>query len=282
MEMDKQNLELKKSPSPEAKTPPDLRLESFSGPLDLLLRLIKEQKMDILKIDIHQITLQYVSWIKKLSHPDLENVGDFIRMACRLLYIKSRSLLPKEEEEGEDEEELKKKLSRLLINYQRHQVAGNLLYKRALLGRDCFASQRKLRFKDEKKEQELQIDQEKGRNFLILSYGSYRKMKASKKDYQIKEPAPSLLQHLKNTMHIFKEGARLKLKDLLFSKKGQFSSLLSFLTCLELSKLGVVNLFQKECFSPIDIFVKKSVSEKDMQALMEEENQSQNLSEVRL
>ena len=57
--------------------PSYVRLDQYSGPLDLLLQLIQKQKMNIFEIDIHKITFQYVEYLKKVPRPDLENAGDF-------------------------------------------------------------------------------------------------------------------------------------------------------------------------------------------------------------
>ena len=71
--------------------------ESFSGPLDLLLHLIRKDEVDIFEIDISRLTDQFVAYIKGVSTDNIENAGDFLIMAATLLEIKSRALLPKDE-----------------------------------------------------------------------------------------------------------------------------------------------------------------------------------------
>ena len=82
-----------------------IRLENFSGPLDLLLHLIKSHEMDIYDIRIVEITEQYLTIIKQMNQLDLDIAGEFLLMAATLVYIKSRMLLPVSEEIGEEEED---------------------------------------------------------------------------------------------------------------------------------------------------------------------------------
>jgi len=93
-------------------------LESFEGPLDLLIHLIQKNKIDIYDIPINEITKQYLLQIKDWKKLDMEVASDFIVMAARLLEIKSRMLLPISEVETEDEEDLQARLVRQLVEYK--------------------------------------------------------------------------------------------------------------------------------------------------------------------
>ena len=101
----------------------DLKLDVFEGPLDLLLHLIKENKMDIFDIEIESITKQYLDYIHKMKEQNLDIASSYLVMASELTLIKARMLLPKpkieseEEEEGDPREEL---VSRLL-EYQAYK-----------------------------------------------------------------------------------------------------------------------------------------------------------------
>ncbi|MCK5913948.1 MAG: segregation/condensation protein A, partial [Desulfuromusa sp.] len=96
-----------------------IRLENFSGPLDLLLHLIKSQEMDIYDIRIVEITEQYLAIIKQMKQLDLDIAGEFLLMAATLVHIKSRMLLPVSEEIGEEEEDPRAELVKRLLEYQR-------------------------------------------------------------------------------------------------------------------------------------------------------------------
>jgi segregation and condensation protein A len=82
----------------------EVKLEKFEGPLDLLLHLIKENKIDIYDIPIAQITEQYLQYLEAMKQLDLVIAGEFLVMAAVLVHIKSRMLLPLDEE-GQDDEE---------------------------------------------------------------------------------------------------------------------------------------------------------------------------------
>jgi len=88
------------------------KLQVFEGPLDLLLHLVQKHKIDLADIPIAEITEQYLTYLEQMAEMDMEITGEFLSMASHLLYIKSRALLPKqEEEETEDpKEELEERL----------------------------------------------------------------------------------------------------------------------------------------------------------------------------
>lgn len=100
---------------------PIIKLQNFDGPFDLLLHLIKKNKMSINEIKIHDITRQYLDYIKLMKELDLEITSEFIVLAATLIEIKSKSLLPKiEVEENEkDEKDLIKELKNKLIEYKK-------------------------------------------------------------------------------------------------------------------------------------------------------------------
>ena len=119
-----------------------VRLEVFEGPLDLLLHLIREDKLDIHDIPIARITEQYLSYLEALKALNLDVAGEFLVMAATLIYMKSKSLLPRSDEELEPEEDpeiLRAELSRRLIEYQKFKEAAARLSDRPILGRDVFA-----------------------------------------------------------------------------------------------------------------------------------------------
>jgi len=85
-----------------------IKIENFEGPIDLLLHLIDKNKMNICDVKLSEITDQYIEYIKKMEEMNLEITSEFLVMASTLIYIKSKSILPKnvEEEEEISEEEL--------------------------------------------------------------------------------------------------------------------------------------------------------------------------------
>ncbi len=101
----------------------DLKLEVFEGPLDLLLHLIKENKMDIFDIEIESITKQYLDYIHKMKEQNLDIASAYLVMASELTLIKARMLLPrpKVDEEEVEEEDPREELVARLLEYQAYK-----------------------------------------------------------------------------------------------------------------------------------------------------------------
>ena len=96
-----------------------IKLENFEGPLDLLCHLIDKNKMDIYDINLSEITDQYIEFIRQMEHMNLDVTSEFLVMSSTLLYLKSKHLLPKTEE---DEEEItEEELIRRIIEYKKYK-----------------------------------------------------------------------------------------------------------------------------------------------------------------
>ena len=100
----------------------DLKLNDFEGPLDLLLHLIKENKMDIFDIQIEKITEQYLEYIRKQESMNLEVDSEYLVLASELIEIKSRWLLPREKKEDTEEEiDPREELINRLLEYEAYK-----------------------------------------------------------------------------------------------------------------------------------------------------------------
>src|SRR5438093_1914858 len=119
-----------------------VKLEVFEGPLDLLLYLIKKDEIDIYDIPIERITKQYLEFMDVFRTLDLEVAGDFVVMAANLIYIKSRSLLPKDQqppEEAAEEDDPRWELVRQLIEYKKFKDAAGHLQQREAAQENLFS-----------------------------------------------------------------------------------------------------------------------------------------------
>jgi segregation and condensation protein A len=120
-------------------------LPNFDGPLDLLLHLIREHKVDIFDIPIALITQKYVESIERMRELNLDIAGEFLVMAATLAHIKSRLLLPRQEQPAEGAEapeeqgDPRAELVRRLLEYQKYKEAAEALGRQDILDRDCFA-----------------------------------------------------------------------------------------------------------------------------------------------
>lgn len=126
--------------------PPDaleIFLETFQGPLDLLLYLIKKQNMDILDIPMMSITEQYMVYVEVMKDLHLELAAEYLVMAAMLAEIKSRMLLPRPAEEEGDEDDPRADLVRRLQEYERFKVAAQELDELPQEGRDVFLAKAK-------------------------------------------------------------------------------------------------------------------------------------------
>ena len=117
-----------------------VKLDIFQGPLDLLLHLIKKNRLEISDIPIAAITEQYLEYLDFIKETNLELAGEFVLMASTLVHIKSKMLLPviETEEEAEEGPDPRAELIRRLLEYQRFKEAAEELMGRKLLGRDVF------------------------------------------------------------------------------------------------------------------------------------------------
>jgi len=119
--------------------PYSIKLPVFEGPLDLLLHLIRENKIDIYDIPIALITHQYLQYIEIMKELNLEIAGEFLVMASTLIHIKSRMLLPADEsEESEEQEDPRLELVQRLLEYQAFKEASLSLRDREETWRDYF------------------------------------------------------------------------------------------------------------------------------------------------
>ncbi|GAP75020.1 MULTISPECIES: segregation and condensation protein A [Pseudoalteromonas] len=123
--------------------PPDaleVVLETFEGPLDLLLYLIKKHKLDVLELSIFSITEQYMRYVEMMREFQLELAGEYLVMAALLAQIKSRLLLPVHEELGEEEEDPRAELVRRLQEYEQFKKAAEQLDELPRMERDIFTA----------------------------------------------------------------------------------------------------------------------------------------------
>ena len=119
-------------------TPYSISVPVFSGPLDLLLRLIEREELDITQVSLTQVTDQYLQQISELREKRVEGLADFLVLAARLLLIKSQALLPKPPEIGITEIDTGEELANQLRMYKKFKVMSEWLAARQLQGLRTF------------------------------------------------------------------------------------------------------------------------------------------------
>ncbi len=236
----------------------NIQLEKFEGPLDLLLYLIRKEEMDIFDIQINKITGQYLEYIRMMKDLDLDMASDFIAMAATLIQIKSRMLLPQYDEHGEvvESEDPRKELVQRLLEYEKYKEASKLLYERPLLGRDLWT--RGIREKLGTAEDLIILEE----NALFSLIGAYRNAMRSikRKIHQVGARALSISGRILQIKDRLILGTRINFSDLIDSvEEKRQQVLITFLSLLELGKLGFVGLYQTDLYQEIYIETRKPV-----------------------
>jgi len=245
-----------------------IQLQKFEGPLALLLYLIRKEEMDIFDIKINEITKQYLEYIKLMQELDLDLAGEFIAMASTLIQIKSRMLLPQYNDQGEviEQEDPRKELVQRLLEYQKYQEVSKQLYERPLLGRDVWG--RGVREKLEAGEEEIVLED----NALFSLISAYRTALRSikKKAHQVAAKTQSIANRILEMKDRFILGQRIAMSDLIDQIQDKRKQvLITFLSILELGKMGLVTIYQTENYSEIYVEAKKPI-DTDMISRVEE------------
>ena len=215
------------------------KLEVFEGPLDLLLHLIKINEVGISDIPITTITDQYLEYLDLMRALDINVAGDFLVMASTLMHIKSKMLLPKQEDDLDEIEDPREEIVRSLTEYMQLKDAAHELASRDILYRDVF-----------KRSIEIKRGEE---DIATKKVTLYDLMDAFKKIIKKKHPAIvlrfsteswSIKKKMVEVIRILKEKKNLLLGDLFSTMESVSEMIATFLALLELVRTGFVNVFQ--------------------------------------
>ncbi len=222
-------------------------LDTFEGPLDLLLYLIRKQNLNILDVPIADITDQYVNYINLMKELELELAGEYLLMAAMLAEIKSKMLLPLFEE-VEDEEDPRAELVRRLLEYERYRTASEELNKLKRLERDVFVTG----VESSHLAQPIELP-DISLQELLLSFQEVLKraemfttLHVLKEPLSVRERMTTILEKLKNKDFLdFTE-----LFDLEEQKTGL---VVTFLAILELMKESLIEIVQTKAYGIIHV-----------------------------
>ena len=251
-----------------------VHLHQFEGPLALLLYLIRKEEMDIMDINVHEITRQYLEYIKRMKELDLEVAGDFIAMAATLIHIKSRMLLPVYDDGGEEieQEDPRKELVQKLLEYQMFQDASKKLYERPLMRRDIWPrGNREIHVSDD----EGEIIVEEGGLFALISHYRRAIKKMKKAVHNVSENTQSIASRILEIRNVLRQGEKSQLSQLVTAREPgpkRYQLLITFLSVLELCKMGFLQVFQSENFEDIHITTLKDMTESDISSVEEYDN----------
>lgn len=220
-----------------------VKLDIFEGPLDLLLNLIKENDLDIYELSLTQITEQYLEYVELLKEFNFDDIGEYLVIAAELARLKSRSLLPdNEDEEIIDEPEID--LVEMLKEYKKYRAFSENLKKRELLGRDTFKRPADLSLRSNTLWEVQKTDIWR----LVTSVKKILQLENYKEppDIEIEDESIDQNERKINLIKDFKDKKFLKFSEIFNIKHGRESVIVNFLVILDMIKEGNVLLIEDE------------------------------------
>ncbi len=245
------------------------KLKIFEGPLDLLLHLLKEQKMDICDIPIAEITKQYMQYLELMQEMNLELVGEYLVMAAELTRIKSKTLLPSPETDEEDDfgggEDPRSELMRRLREYQRYRDAAFELRMKEHDRQQVFSRGGEIEIEEDSENSELMdatvFD-------LFTAYQKILDAKSFEKDYEIEITEMSVTDRMQYILDILNSTDSVTFESFFTVLNNKQEIIVTFLGILELMRLKLMRVQQSQHFETIRIY--KSADQKTQDDILQE------------
>jgi segregation and condensation protein A len=231
--------------------PPDaleVFLEAFEGPLDLLLYLIRRQNIDILEINVSEITSQYMAYVDLMQAHQFELAAEYLVMAAMLAEIKSRMLLPRSAEETEEEEDPRASLIRRLQEYERFKQAAEDLDALPRVARNIYlasaqAPDRSLTRPDP--DVELQE--------ILLALAEVLRRADMFESHHVSREKLSTRERMAQVLDRLAHNTFVPFVSLFKAEEGRLGVVVTFLAVMELIKESLVEIVQSEPFGPIHV-----------------------------
>lgn len=235
--------------------PPDaleVILEAFAGPLDLLLYLIRKQNLDILEVDVSEITKQYVSYVEMMQAMQFELAADYLVMAAMLAEIKSRMLLPRSSEaEEEEEEDPRAMLIRRLQEYERFKQAAEDIDAMPRLHRDIHIARA-----EGPDRNLLRPDPDVSMQELLLALSEVMRRSDLYESHQVQKERLSTRERMGEVLDKLKDKQFVPFVSLFYAEEGRLGVVVTFLAVMELIKEKLVEIVQSEAFGAIHVKAK--------------------------
>ena len=230
-------------------------LDIFEGPLDLLLYLIKKDEVDIYDISLERVTTQYLDYIETFKLLNIDLASEFISMAANLMYIKSRTLLPKREqppEEDAEEDDPRWELIRQLIEYKKFKDAAGFLHRREAEQEDIFAHTAPV---EKKPQDEEPLPLAEASIFdLIRAFQNVLKRFDEARDFgDIVDDRYTVSDKIEYLMTRIEPGQSLSLQSLFEKAGSKVEVIVTFLALLELMKMNQFRARQTGLLGEINI-----------------------------
>ena len=238
---------------------PKIKVADFEGPFDLLLHLIKKNKMDIYNIEIYKITNQYLRYLDEMKEMELEITSEFIVIAATLIEIKSKSLLPKVKVEDENEEDIENKLKLRLIEYKQIKAVSSFFKERHINSGEIYSKKPEIIEIEEEKAPKCNEDIFKNLTLIDL-YNIYNNILDT---YHNKQNNINVVQRkiytdkykvedkMKELLDRFNNANVIEFRSIIKESESKLETVVTFLALLELIKLRVIIAYQEGNFKEI-------------------------------
>jgi len=229
--------------------PPDaleVFLDSFEGPLDLLLYLIRRQNFNILDIPLAEVTRQYLAYVEEIRRHNLELASEYLLMAALLIDIKSRMLLPvRKADTGEEVEDPRAELTRRLLEYERIKLGAQRLDQMPQAGRDFAVAQVML-----DQVQEARVPQVDLVDLRDAWADILRRAKLIQ-HHHISREELSVREHMTIVLRTLQDRRFAEFHEMFDASRGLPVVIVTFIALLELAKESLIEITQAEAFAPI-------------------------------
>jgi segregation and condensation protein A len=232
--------------------PPDaleLILETFEGPLDLLLYLIRKQKFDIVNLPVYQVTQQYMEYVELMKDIKLELAAEYLLMAAILAEVKSRMLLPKRPDAEDDEDDPRAELIRRLKEYERIKHAAQELDNIPRQERDVFTVNVQTALSVEP----IRILPNVSLQELVLGFQSAMQRAQAFEHHHIEKETLSTRERMSLIVEKISSEHFTGFDELFHASEGKAGVVVTFLAILELAKESLIELVQAQPFANIHI-----------------------------
>jgi segregation and condensation protein A len=226
-------------------------LDAFEGPLDLLLYLIRRQNIDILEINVAQITKQYVAYIELMDAVQFEMAAEYLVMAAMLAEIKSRMLLPRSVDLEEEEDDPRAQLIRRLQEYERFKTAAEDIDLLPRIGRDLHTASAEPP-DTEKRRLEPDVDMRE----ILMALGEVLARADMFDSHQVQKETLSTRERMSDVLEQLKGRSFLPFVSLFRASEGRLGVVVTFLAIMELIKESLVEIVQTEMFGAIHVKAK--------------------------
>lgn len=228
-----------------------IMLPLYEGPLDLLLDMIRKQKIDVYDIPIASITEQYLEYLHVIQELNIDGAGEFVFMAAQLIYIKSRTLLPPDPDglEG-DVDDPRAELVRRLLEHERFKNAAQMLYQREMVERVSWNNPGDIPFEESEIEPQMTVTL----HDLLLAFRDVIKraetrpmMEVSREEFSIEQMMGYLFDRIVSSKH------DVTLTEILPEINSRRGLITAFLALLELTRLKAIFLRQDRPMGEISV-----------------------------